>query len=199
MTIRERKGKRVVAVILDGRRPDGTRFRKRVGSYRHGETRRKIAILTVADRMRRDREREFPEFRQEIVPSGDQSSIRTLLDSIRKPGVFYVVQLVPDLLPNRIKCGFSEQIEKRMKQHFATCPSAKIVKEWNCYKHEEKRLMREAQVLREPYWNRVGQEVFDVHDVADAVDRVDKIMGRILAQAQKLSTNPESLSDPLFR
>jgi hypothetical protein len=32
-------------------------------------------------------------------------------------GYFYLIQLVPEALPNRIKVGFTDSVEKRLAEH----------------------------------------------------------------------------------
>jgi hypothetical protein len=47
-------------------------------------------------------------------------------------GVFYVVQVVPELDPNRIKLGFAEDATNRLAQHRTAAPTAKLLKSWPC-------------------------------------------------------------------
>jgi hypothetical protein len=47
-------------------------------------------------------------------------------------GTFYVVQLVPELDPNRVKLGFAEDTVVRLAQHRTCAPTAKLLKTWPC-------------------------------------------------------------------
>lgn len=47
-------------------------------------------------------------------------------------GFFYLIQLVPEALPNRIKIGFADNVEKRLAEHRTAAPTAKLVKAWPC-------------------------------------------------------------------
>lgn len=47
-------------------------------------------------------------------------------------GFFYLIQLVPEALPNRVKIGFSDDPEQRLSQHKTAAPTAKILKTWPC-------------------------------------------------------------------
>jgi len=47
-------------------------------------------------------------------------------------GYFYIVQLVPEALPNRVKIGFADNVEKRLAEHRTAAPTAKLVKAWPC-------------------------------------------------------------------
>lgn len=45
-------------------------------------------------------------------------------------GYFYVIQLVPEALPNRVKIGFADNVEKRLAEHRTAAPTAKLLKAW---------------------------------------------------------------------
>jgi hypothetical protein len=47
-------------------------------------------------------------------------------------GYFYLVQLVPEALPNRVKLGFADNVERRLAEHQTAAPTAKVLKSWPC-------------------------------------------------------------------
>jgi hypothetical protein len=47
-------------------------------------------------------------------------------------GYFYLIQLVPEALPNRVKIGFADNVDKRLAEHRTAAPTAKLVKAWPC-------------------------------------------------------------------
>lgn len=47
-------------------------------------------------------------------------------------GVFYLIQLVPEALPHRVKIGFADNVEKRLAEHRTAAPTAKLLKAWPC-------------------------------------------------------------------
>ncbi len=47
-------------------------------------------------------------------------------------GYFYVIQLVPEALPNRVKIGIADSVEKRLAEHRTAAPTAKLLKSWPC-------------------------------------------------------------------
>lgn len=47
-------------------------------------------------------------------------------------GYFYIVQLVPDLDPKRVKLGFASKIDARLQAHKMAAPTAKLVETWPC-------------------------------------------------------------------
>lgn len=47
-------------------------------------------------------------------------------------GYFYLIQLVPEALPNRVKIGFADDVDKRLAEHRTAAPTAKVLKVWPC-------------------------------------------------------------------
>ncbi len=47
-------------------------------------------------------------------------------------GFFYLIQLVPEALPNRVKIGFADNVEKRLAEHRTAAPTARLLKSWPC-------------------------------------------------------------------
>ena len=47
-------------------------------------------------------------------------------------GFFYLIQLIPEALPNRVKIGFADNVEKRLAEHRTAAPTAKLLKSWAC-------------------------------------------------------------------
>lgn len=47
-------------------------------------------------------------------------------------GYFYIIQLVPEALPNRVKIGFADNIDQRLNEHRTAAPTAKLLKAWPC-------------------------------------------------------------------
>jgi hypothetical protein len=43
-------------------------------------------------------------------------------------GVFYIIQLVPELDPKRLKLGFAEEINQRLSQHRTAAPTAQVLR-----------------------------------------------------------------------
>lgn len=52
--------------------------------------------------------------------------------AISDVGLFYVIQLVPDLDPKRLKLGFAESLEERLSQHRTAAPTARVLRAWPC-------------------------------------------------------------------
>ena len=47
-------------------------------------------------------------------------------------GYFYLIQLVPEALPDRVKIGFADNVEKRLAEHRTAAPTARLLKSWPC-------------------------------------------------------------------
>lgn len=80
-------------------------------------------------------------------------------------GHFYVVQLVPDLDPNRLKLGFAVDVRDRLDSHRTTCPTAVVLKQWPCRRAWEIAAM--ASITRRGC-RLIGSEVYQC-TVLDAV------------------------------
>ena len=47
-------------------------------------------------------------------------------------GYFYIVQLVPEALPERVKIGFTDNLDNRLAEHRCAAPTARLVQSWPC-------------------------------------------------------------------
>jgi hypothetical protein len=47
-------------------------------------------------------------------------------------GEFYIMQVVPEAIPNRVKIGYSDDLEKRMTEHRTAAPTANLLGHWPC-------------------------------------------------------------------
>lgn len=53
-------------------------------------------------------------------------------DSFQAFGFFYVIQLVPEAMPNRIKIGYTDNLEQRLADHQTAAPTARVIASWPC-------------------------------------------------------------------
>lgn len=53
-------------------------------------------------------------------------------DSFQSFGFFYVIQLVPEALPDRLKIGYTDNLERRLAEHQTAAPTARLVASWPC-------------------------------------------------------------------
>lgn len=61
-----------------------------------------------------------------VAVTEDQSDTATY----DRHGYFYLIQLVPEALPNRVKIGFADNVEKRLVEHQTAAPTAKVLRSW---------------------------------------------------------------------
>lgn len=47
-------------------------------------------------------------------------------------GYFYIIQLVPEAVPNRVKLGYTDSLAGRLAEHQTSAPTARFVAHWPC-------------------------------------------------------------------
>ena len=52
--------------------------------------------------------------------------------SVQRYGYFYLIQLVPEALPNRVKIGYTDNLEQRLNEHRTAAPTSTLLKSWEC-------------------------------------------------------------------
>ena len=72
-----------------------------------------------------------------------KTKIQTQRDSVSEAslydiGIFYLIQLEPEYDPNRIKLGFANDLDERLRKHRCSAPYAKVLKFWQCRRLWEK-------------------------------------------------------------
>jgi len=83
-------------------------------------------------------------------------------------GIFYVIQLVPELDPKRLKLGFAESIDQRLSQHRTVAPTAKVLRAWPCKRTWELTAMDSLTRLD---CRLILNEVFECDDPEALVER----------------------------
>jgi hypothetical protein len=124
----------------------------------------------------------FDWIREQVSPRGDgvggSGSDGCKLRRPRKPkklvvnerGYFYAIQTMPDVMPNRIKLGFTNDLGWRLRSFRTVVPTAVLLKAWPCLKRWE--TIAIASVTQ------IGVrdsrcEVFDFPSLEDLVGRAD--------------------------
>ena len=87
-------------------------------------------------------------------------------------GSFYIIQLVPDLDPHRLKFGFADAIQCRLAQHRTSAPTAQVVKTWPCRRAWEGTVI---DGLTAGACRLILNEVYECDDLATVVERGDAI------------------------
>ena len=73
----------------------------------------------------------FLESRKSTITSKEHDSL------FQKYGYFYVIQLVPEALPNRVKLGYADDVKQRLREHQTSAPTARIIGQWRCKRYWE--------------------------------------------------------------
>ena len=87
-------------------------------------------------------------------------------------GVFYVIQLIPEIAPRRLKLGFADNIQQRLGQHRTSAPTAELVKAWPCKRSWERTVM---DVLTITHGKLLINEVYEFDDIQGLVGRGDAL------------------------
>jgi len=76
-------------------------------------------------------------------------------------GYFYIIQLHPEDLPNRLKIGYTDNLDVRQSDHRTNAPTLKLLKSWPCKRTWEE--AAKASITREGCQRFGGErsEVFD--------------------------------------
>jgi len=86
-------------------------------------------------------------------------------------GVFYVVQLVPDLDPRRLKLGFAVDMNERLSQHRTAAPTAACLRAWPCRRSWESTVI---DSVTRTGCRLIISEVYEADDVGELLRRGDE-------------------------
>ena len=98
-------------------------------------------------------------------------------------GVFYVIQLVPELDPKRIKLGFAVDLKQRLAQHKTSAPTAIVLKYWPCKRTWELTAMDSISCAK---CRLILNEVFECDDLDALLHRGDQLFALLPEPSTKL-------------
>lgn len=90
----------------------------------------------------------------------------------KEVGVFYVIRLVPEFDPRRIKMGYADDLSSRLGQHRTAAPTAAVVKSWPCRRSWESTVMN---CLEAGGCKLILNEVFECEDVEGLVQKANQL------------------------
>jgi hypothetical protein len=130
----------------------------------------------------------------------DKGFTASTVVGISDVGVFYVIQLVPDLDPKRLKLGFAESLEHRLSQHRTAAPTARVLRAWPCKRPWE---LTAIDALTREGCRLILNEVFESDDPQTLVRRGDAFFSMLpapdvrapLASASPLHATPHDGED----
>ena len=145
--------------------------------------------LILTDREKEDRERKWEEAYQANGNNAKQAAItagwkpisasnagtdmRRKLHGDEKPdsGYFYVINLIPEAQDlNRVKLGFSNNVDQRLQNHRCTAPTADVIQTWPCKRTWEVAAM-DVVSRGEKQVGHDRSEVFDVVSMDEVIHR----------------------------
>lgn len=115
------------------------------------------------------------------------SEDRTAVDT--EAGVFYVIQLVPELDPKRIKLGYANDLSDRLAQHRTSAPTAKVVSSWPCKRSWKTTVM---DCLRMIGCKHILNEVFECEDLSTLIEHGDKLSALLPNPAASIGISDHS-------
>lgn len=116
---------------------------------------------------------------EEIVSQrAEKAFVASTVVAISDVGVFYVIQLVPDLDPKRLKLGFAEGLEQRLSQHRTAAPTARVLRAWPCKRVWERTAM---DALTRQECRLILNEVFECDEPDALVERGNAFFGMLPA------------------
>jgi hypothetical protein len=107
----------------------------------------------------------------------------------KEVGVFYVIRLVPELDPRRIKLGFADDLNSRLVQHRTAAPTAVVAKSWPCKRSWEVTVM---DCLSACHCKLILNEVFECEDVDALIRKADELFSLLPAPDSKLQLSENS-------
>lgn len=108
----------------------------------------------------------------------EKGFIASTVVTVSDVGVFYVIQLVPDLDPKRLKLGFAESLEQRLSQHRTAAPTARVLRAWPCKRSWELTAM---DALTRQGCRLILNEVFECDEPEALIRRGDAFFSMLPA------------------
>ncbi len=87
-------------------------------------------------------------------------------------GFFYIIQLVPELDPKRIKLGFADDVNVRLSQHRTSAPTAAVLKSWPCKRSWESTVI---DALASVGGKLILNEVYEFEDVQSLLKHAEQL------------------------
>lgn len=85
-------------------------------------------------------------------------------------GFFYIIQLVPELNPLRVKLGFATDVLTRLSAHQTAAPTAKLIKSWKCKRTWE---IPAIECITQIECVHIANEVYECKNLYTLTERAD--------------------------
>lgn len=109
---------------------------------------------------------------ERIIRLRDEQGFGGTPSDVAETGQFYIIQLIPEFDPNRIKLGFAIDVNQRLSQHRTSAPTAVCRASWPC-----KRLWEATVIdyLTLGHCRLISNEVFECDDIDHLVQRAESL------------------------
>ena len=115
-------------------------------------------------------EKEAQELYDMREKAGFNQSKQTSVNTENGKGEFYMIQLIPELDPLRIKFGFASNAELRLQTHRTTAPTCVVLKTWPCKKIWEQPAI---DSITRNGCKKIGGEVFQVSSLEEIMKKTN--------------------------
>lgn len=103
-------------------------------------------------------------------------------------GYFYLIQLVPEALPERVKIGYTDNLDSRLKEHQTVAPTAKMAKSWRCKRAWDQAAM---DSITKSDCHLVMNEVYE-GEISKFIERGDAFFAVMPSKQAKVPLSPYS-------
>jgi len=93
------------------------------------------------------------------------------IDAVPAKAWFYIIQLVPDLNPMRIKLGYAIDVSQRLSAHRTSAPTAELLKAWPAKQSWE---YAAIDSITRTNCQSISNEVYDCDNLETLVQRGDE-------------------------
>lgn len=131
------------------------------------------------------------EAEQIALRRANQGFLASSVVAVSDVGVFYVIQLVPELDPHRLKLGFAESLDQRLPQHRTAAPTARVLRAWPCKRCWE---LTAIDALTSVGCRLILNEVYECDDPESLVSRGNAFFATLPPPRQRA---PLSETSPL--
>lgn len=116
-------------------------------------------------------------FRYKLFAMGkNHLGLSTPLPVEGSQGYFYVIQLIPEHTPFRLKVGWTTDLRKRLSQIRTICPKAVLLHWWECQKPDEQNVI-----------DFIDNNLFVFHLSREVIDlpALDSSLGSLIMQIEE--------------
>jgi len=106
--------------------------------------------------------------------------------SVESKGCFYIIQLIPDVQPNRVKFGFSSDVKYRLKAHRTSAPTASLLRFWFSKSSWE---MAAIDSITRTDCRSISNEVYDCESLDSLIERAETFFNLMPGQENEVSSD----------